>query len=181
MSARSCSSAACAASPPACPSSRQQSAATVTGRLRPPSLGLVNPPSLLICVNRSATSHDGIAAGEFSSMCWRGRRGHRQALQFSALPDIRFSHRTWRPLLTGAPALGVVLEVSIAASPGACPLRRHDLRRRGSRRRAVAEGRRGPGHVDGSSDCHHPREGDDSCFRSGLGLSALFNRAHSRG
>lgn len=67
----------------------------------------VNPPSLLICVNRSATSHDGIAAaGVFCvNVLGEGDEGIGKRFSSPHYRDIRFSHRTWRPLLTGAPAL----------------------------------------------------------------------------
>jgi flavin reductase len=66
-----------------------------------------DPPSILICVNRTATSHDPIAKAAVFCVNILGEGDDGIAKRF-AMPhyrDIRFSHRQWRALTTGAPAL----------------------------------------------------------------------------
>ena len=67
----------------------------------------VDPPSLLICVNRSATSHDAFEkAGYFCvNLLGEGDEGIAKRFSSPRYRDIRFSHRKWEPLATGAPAL----------------------------------------------------------------------------
>ena len=67
----------------------------------------VDPPSLLICVNRTATSHDAIEKAGFFCVNLLGEGDEGIAKRFSSprYRDIRFSHRKWESLVTGAPAL----------------------------------------------------------------------------
>ena len=67
----------------------------------------VEPPSLLICVNRTATSHDAIEkAGIFCvNLLGEGDEGIAKRFASPRYRDIRFSHRKWDTLSTGAPAL----------------------------------------------------------------------------
>jgi len=67
----------------------------------------LEPPSLLVCVNRSASSHDAIhAAGHFCVNLLR-QDDDDVARRFSnsQFRQVRFTEREWRTLETGAPAL----------------------------------------------------------------------------
>lgn len=67
------------------------------------------PPSVLVCVNRSAGAHDTIKSS--GSFCWNilGIEHLSLALTFSGRDgskgDIRFADGLWRDLETGAPSL----------------------------------------------------------------------------
>jgi flavin reductase (DIM6/NTAB) family NADH-FMN oxidoreductase RutF len=67
------------------------------------------PPSVLVCVNRSAGAHDTILSS--GAFCWNilGTEHLDLALTFSGRDgskgDIRFADGLWRDLKTGAPSL----------------------------------------------------------------------------
>ena len=65
------------------------------------------PPSLLVCVNRSASSHAAIHAAGFFCVNLLGQSDDDIARRFSdpSLRAVRFDDREWLPLVTGAPAL----------------------------------------------------------------------------
>lgn len=65
------------------------------------------PPTLLVCINRSASAHDHIrAAGIICvNVLSDSQRPLADVFSSSAHRDRRFDHGTWRTLKTGAPAL----------------------------------------------------------------------------
>jgi flavin reductase len=67
----------------------------------------VDPPVLLVCVNRAATSHAAIRRAGFFCVNLLGEQDDDLARRFSTPVDRerRFSDRDWVRLVTGAPAL----------------------------------------------------------------------------
>jgi flavin reductase len=65
------------------------------------------PPVLLICVNRSASSHDPIARSQRFCVNILRESDTEVAGRFTSpqMRNERFSAREWQPLITGAPAL----------------------------------------------------------------------------
>jgi len=69
----------------------------------------VDPPQLLICVNKDASAHDSIGASGIFCVNVLNERQRDLALRFSGQHGIdgdeRFVDRNWTSLRTGAPAL----------------------------------------------------------------------------
>ena len=65
------------------------------------------PPSLLICVNKSASAHDHIAASGIFCVNVLAEGHEEVAARFSSARDreTRFEQGDWRKIVTGAPAL----------------------------------------------------------------------------
>jgi flavin reductase len=69
------------------------------------------PPSLLVCVNRSSKSHDPIRDAGIFCINLLGAEDDEIARRFSAPEhrETRFAEREWASLVTGAPALADAL------------------------------------------------------------------------
>jgi flavin reductase len=69
------------------------------------------PPSLLVCVNRSSNSHDPIQDAGMFCINLLGAEDHAIARRFSSSEhgEARFAGREWASLSTGAPALADAL------------------------------------------------------------------------
>jgi flavin reductase len=65
------------------------------------------PPTLLVCINKTASCHDPVAAAGFFCVNILGEENDEVATVFSSsrFRDIRFSQGEWQRLVTGAPAL----------------------------------------------------------------------------
>lgn len=65
------------------------------------------PPTLLVCVNRSASSHDALVRSGHFCVSVLGEADRDIAMRFGSSADreTRFVGREWRPLVTGSPAL----------------------------------------------------------------------------
>jgi flavin reductase len=62
------------------------------------------PPSLLVCINAAASSHDAIRAAGFFCVNLLGQADQAVAQSFGQR-EARFADREWTALVTGAPAL----------------------------------------------------------------------------
>ncbi|HWK64030.1 MAG TPA: flavin reductase family protein [Rhizobiaceae bacterium] len=67
----------------------------------------LTPPSLLTCINKSASSHDALAKAGIFCVNLLGEGADEVALRFSSskFRDARFSEGSWSELETGAPVL----------------------------------------------------------------------------
>ena len=82
----------------------------------------VEPPSLLVCVNKAASCHDPIANSGAFCVNLLADADDEVARRFgsSAARDSRFADRQWRALETGAPRSTALWRASTAASRRAC-------------------------------------------------------------
>ncbi len=79
------------------------------------------PPTLLVCINRATRLHDAVLANGTLCVNLLGRDHEALALRFArrgTTTEERFAGETWRPLVTGAPALAsaiVAFDCRVAA------------------------------------------------------------------
>jgi len=88
-----------------------------------------SPPSLLICVNKTASAHDHIAASGIFCVNILSDRHEDVATRFSnsADRDKRFAAGEWRELVTGAPALEGALASFDCETRQAIPYQSHTI------------------------------------------------------
>lgn len=72
-----------------------------------------DPPTLLVCINRSASIHAELRANGIFGVNFLGQRNHDLARRFasSEARESRFQTDDWRTAVTGAPLLGDALAV----------------------------------------------------------------------